>query len=168
MLFSAAYTSPIGPVTLVSDGTHLVGLWFHGQAHFMAGLTEPPIPDRQLPLFSAVSDWLDEYFSGGKPDPSVIPLRPSGTAFCRVVWQRLAAIPYGEVTTYGALASAVAAELGRETMSARAVGNAVGRNPISLLIPCHRVVGTGGRLTGYAGGLEKKQWLLTLEGAEGL
>ena len=110
-------------------------------------------------------EWLERYFAGKKPSPEDLPLRPEGTVFRQMVWRELLHIPYGQVTTYGSLAKAVARKMGRETMSAQAVGQAVGHNPISIIIPCHRVVGANGSLTGYAGGLDRKIRLLELEGA---
>ena len=116
-------------------------------------------------VFDRAQEWLERYFSGEKPSPEELPLRPEGTDFQQMVWRELLHIPYGQVTTYGSLAKAVAKKMGRETMSAQAVGQAVGHNPISIIIPCHRVMGTDGSLTGYAGGLDRKIRLLELEGA---
>ena len=157
MDFIAAAETPLGPVTLASDGEALIGLWFRGQAHENAGLS-PGHEPRELPVFEDTRRWLSLYFAGERPDFAQ-PLAPRGTAFQTRVWAALRQIPYGEVTSYGDLAR----ELG--CASARAVGQAVGRNPISLLIPCHRVLGAGNRLTGYAGGLWRKEALLRLEGA---
>lgn len=160
-----AYTtripSPLGEITLMADGEHLTGLWFQGQARYAAGM---PLDARQadLPVFRQTQTWLARYFSGEDPGP-LPPMAPRGTAFQRRVWQALAAIPPGETRTYGELANRLQDEAG--DASPRAVGGAVGRNPISVLIPCHRVVGRFGSLTGYAGGLERKQWLLNREGA---
>lgn len=117
-------------------------------------------------IFDRTQEWLERYFAGGKPSPEELPLRPEGTDFQQMVWRGLLHIPYGQVTTYGSLAKAVAREMGRETMSAQAVGQAVGHNPISIIIPCHRVVGANGSLTGYAGGLDRKIRLLELEKPE--
>ena len=149
------YHSPIGPLRLTSDGAALTGLWM--------GLQNPDLTNAQsredLAIFDSVKRWLDDYFSG---NPRIIdfPLAPAGTPFQRRVWELLLTIPYGETTTYGALAR----QLG-PNMSAQAVGQAVGRNPIGILIPCHRVIGADGTLTGYAGGLENKKWLLLHEGS---
>ena len=158
MQYVSHYQSPLGRLLLASDGESLTGLWFEGQKYFARSLDGAQIP-KELPLFQSAAEWLDVYFSGREPDFTP-PLRPAGTAFQREVWQLLQAIPYGQTATYGALAK----ELGRPALSARAVGGAVGRNPISILIPCHRVVGADGSLTGYAGGLERKIRLLELEG----
>lgn len=152
------YASPLGDITLSSDGTSLTGLWFDGQTHFGSTLTGAG-EERPLPVFRQSEEWLDRYFRGLEPGP-LPPLSPAGTPFRRRVWSALLTIPYGETRTYGKLAR----QLGLPPGGARAVGGAVGRNPISLMIPCHRVVGGNGSLTGYAGGLEKKAALLTLEG----
>ena len=166
MFYSAQYLSPVGPLTIASDGTRIVGLWLNGQKYFLGTLPQPPVPREELEVFSPVRDWLDRYFAGQAPDPSSLPLSPIGGPFRQAVWKCLCEIPYGQVTTYGAIAKEVARQFGRESMSAQAVGGAVGHNPISILIPCHRVVDSGGSLTGYAGGLDKKLRLLTLEGVD--
>ena len=152
--------TPLGAVTAASDGEALFGLWFDGQRHLAASLS-PEHTEADLPLFGEARRWLTLYFQGREPDFTP-PLAPRGTAFQRSVWELLRAIPYGETATYGAIAAALARETGRR-VSPRAVGGAVGRNPVSLLIPCHRVVGAGGALTGYAGGLGRKRALLLLE-----
>ena len=158
------YLSPLGGLTLASDGEALTGLWFDGQAHFGSTLG-PAYEERALPVFAETARWLDLYFGGTAPDFTP-PLRLIGSDFRRLIWTLLREIPYGRTTSYAALAQRAAARLGRERMSARAVGGAVGCNPISLIVPCHRVLGAGGRLTGYAGGLERKVRLLSLEGAD--
>ena len=161
MYQTTTYASPVGELTLASDGTALTGLWLEGQKHFGGSSGEALVPGgADLPVFQAARAWLDRYFAGEKPSPLELSLAPAGTPFQRAVWERLQAIPYGTVTTYGALAR----ELGGA--SPRAVGSAVGRNPISIIIPCHRVVGADGGLTGYAGGLGRKLWLLRHEGAD--
>ncbi len=150
MICYCQYPSPIGPLTLYSDGSSLTGL--------IPGEPEPQgIHLEDLSIFNCARSWLDAYFSGN-PIPVDFPLCPAGTDFQRRVWALLPAIPYGQTLSYGAIAK----QLG-ETMSAQAVGQAVGKNPIAIIIPCHRVVGTGGKLTGYAWGIEKKQWLLAHE-----
>lgn len=156
--------SPLGTILLSGDGEALTGLWFLGQKYEGAGVPENALVDESLPVFETARAWLRACFAG-EALPELPPLRPAGTDFQKAVWQRLLAIPYGERRTYGGLASELEAVLGRKT-SARAVGAAVGRNPISLLIPCHRVVGSGGSLTGYAGGVERKAFLLALEGED--
>ncbi len=165
MNYIAQYGSPLGDITLACDGEAITGLWFNGQKHFMAQLTEPwenvgrlGREPSDLPIFNEACWWLDAYFSGARPGSEPL-LRPMGTPFQRRVWQVLRAIPYGQTMTYGQIA------LQLDFRSAQAVGGAVGRNPISLMIPCHRVIGVGGKLTGYDAGLERKQWLLRLEGA---
>lgn len=166
MFYSAQYPSSVGDLTIASDGTHIVGLWLDGQKYFLDTLPEMPIPKDDLEVFDKARDWLDRYFSGQKPEIGELPLKPIGGAFRQAVWKCLCRIPYGEVTTYGAIAKRIAADFGKETVSAQAVGGAVGHNPISIIIPCHRVVGSNGSLTGYAGGLDKKIQLLTHEGLD--
>ena len=166
MFYFAEYPSVVGDLTMASDGVHIVGLWLNGQKYFLDTLPEAPIRKEDLNVFDRVKNWLDRYFAGQAPDFREIPLRLIGGSFRQAVWRCLCEIPYGEVTTYGAIAKRIAAEFGVETMSAQAVGGAVGHNPISILIPCHRVVGANGSLTGYAGGLDRKIRLLTLEGVD--
>lgn len=150
---------------MASDGTALTGLWFNGQKYFAEGLTETAAA-KTLPVFDEAVRWLDIYFGGRRPDFTPPLNLEKGTAFRKEVWQLLLQIPYGENTTYGELAAQLAAKHGQKRMSAQAVGGAVGHNPISIIVPCHRVVGTGGSLTGYAGGLAKKLALLKLEGID--
>lgn len=163
MQYIARYESPLGPMLLAADDAGLTGAWFAGQKYFAQGLAQQPA-EKQTPPLQAARRWLDAYFAGQEPDVAV-PLHLAGTPFQTEVWQLLRAIPYGQTVTYGELAARLAAQRGVPRMSARAVGGAVGRNPVSLLVPCHRVVGAGGRLTGYAGGLERKRYLLALEQA---
>ena len=158
------YTSPLGGITLASDGEALTGLWFDGQAHFAESLgTERK--EKDLAVFSLTERWLDTYFSGRAPDFTP-PLSLRTTAFRRLVWEILLTIPYGGTMSYGQIAEEAARRMGRPRMSAQAVGGAVGHNPISLIIPCHRVVGTDGSLTGYAGGIDRKARLLAMEGVK--
>ena len=159
-MFYCAIPSPLGPLTLASDGTALIGLWLPGQKYFAAGLEPDAKEQPDLPVFRQTKAWLAAYFAGDDLPP-LPPLRPCGTAFRQAVWALLLDIPSGETVTYGELS----ARLRKEGLSGspRAVGGAVGHNPISILIPCHRVLGAGGRLTGYAGGLAAKEYLLTLE-----
>lgn len=164
MLYTCFYKSPLGGITMASDGTALTGLWFDGQKYFAEGLAETAAA-KTLPVFDEAVRWLDIYFSGRRPDFTP-PLNLEGTAFRKEVWQLLLQIPYGETITYGELAAQLAAHRGLKRMSAQAVGGAVGHNPISIIVPCHRVVGIGGSLTGYAGGLAKKLALLKLEGID--
>ena len=162
MLYTSHYASPLGGMTLVSDGTALVGLYFDGQKYAAEGL-DATRTQKNLLIFEEARRWLDVYFSGRKPDFTP-PTAPAGTAFQQSVWEILRTIPYGQTVTYGAIVRRIEQNTGCR-MSAQAVGGAVGRNPISILIPCHRVVGTNGSLTGYAGGIDKKERLLRWEGA---
>lgn len=162
------YESPVGMIDLASDGEALRGLWMEGQKYFEETLEADLLEEKDLPIFRQTVRWLDAYFAGQRPGltgPDALPLAPRGSAFRQRVWQILCEIPYGKVTTYGEIARQISAESGR-SMSAQAVGGAVGHNPISIIIPCHRVVSRDGSLTGYAGGLDKKIALLTLEGAD--
>ena len=162
MDYIAHYTSPLGGITLASDGRALTGLWFDGQKYFGAGLSSAGV-ERKLPVFDRTVEWLDLYFSGR--DPGFTPdLHMKTTPFRRAVWELLLAIPYGQTTTYSQIAARIAEKEGLPRMSAQAVGGAVGHNAISLIIPCHRVLGSDGGLTGYAGGLEAKRTLLAIEG----
>ena len=148
--------TPLGGITLASDGEALTGLWFDGQRYFAAGADDDR-EERYLPVFETAGRWLDIYFGGGIPDLTP-PLRPKGSGFRLSVWRSLMTIPYGRTATYKEIAAALGS-------SARAVGGAVGRNPISLIVPCHRVIGADGSLTGYAGGIERKKKLLDMEKA---
>ena len=163
MYYKTNYESPLGSVTLASDGENLVGLWFEGQKYYGGSVKNEMTQNDSVPVFADVKSWLDRYFGGERPLPSELPLAPNGGDFRKTVWNVLLEIPYGECITYGEVAKIVAVKLGRAGMSAQAVGGAVGHNPISVIIPCHRVVGAGGRLTGYAGGIEKKAGLLNQE-----
>lgn len=164
MTFTQHYDSPLGGILLAADETGLTGLWFDGQKYFARDL---PIQhtEQDTPVLSETRRWLDMYFTGREPD-FLPPLHPAGSPFRQEVWALLRQIPYGETTTYRALAEAVARKRGLRQMSAQAVGGAVGHNPISIIVPCHRVVGSDGSLTGYAGGLERKVQLLRLEGVD--
>ncbi len=157
--------SPVGDLLLAAEDGALCGLWLRDQKYFGSTLAPRPVQNPFNPVFLSAENWLDRYFDGEKPEIGELPLAPKGSAFRQQVWQLLCEIPYGETVTYGALASELASRLGRETMSAQAVGGAVGHNPISIIIPCHRVVGADGSLTGYAGGIQKKLFLLRHEGA---
>ena len=164
MYYSCRYASPVGLLHLASNGSDLVGLWMEGQKYFGGTLNAPLEPDTQRPEFRRATAWLDAYFEGANPSLDDFPLAPMGTAFQQAVWQELLRIPYGETTTYGAIANRIAASMNRTRMSGQAVGGAVGHNPIAIIIPCHRVVSSNGSLTGYAGGIQNKVKLLTLEG----
>ena len=153
--------TPLGQALLSSDGEALTGLWFEGQKYCAATLSDC-CEERALPVFAEAERWLSVYFSGKVPDFTP-PLAPKGTPFRKEIWDILLTIPYGQTITYGRIAAILAARRGFRHFSAQAVGGAVGHNPISLIIPCHRVVGADGSLTGYAGGIEKKHFLLDLE-----
>ena len=161
MQYTAEYLSPLGKMLLACDGQAVTGVWFEGQKHFARTLAGGYAPGGHLPVMTQLREFLDRYFAGENPalDP---PLAPAGSEFQHRVWEKLLQIPYGQVTTYGTIAQALFAERGG-AVSARAVGGAVGHNPISILIPCHRVIGKGDKLTGYAAGLTVKQALLALE-----
>ena len=161
MVYICKYESRLGSLTAASNGMALTGLWFDGQKYFGATLSEER-EERELPVFAKTRDWLDLYFHGENPD-FMPPLSLGGSDFKKAVWQILRQIPYGQTMTYGQIAGQMAKQMGVEKMSAQAVGSAVARNPVSILVPCHRVVGSNGSLTGYAGGVEKKEALLALE-----
>lgn len=158
------YDSPLGGITLSGNGTALTGLWFDGQKYFGETLPQE-YEEKMLPIFAQSVQWLDLYFSGKAPDFTP-KLQLQATPFRKAVWELLLTIPFGKTVTYGEIAERIARQRGVSHMSAQAVGGAVGHNPISLIIPCHRVVGSNGSLTGYAGGIEKKLQLLTLEKAD--
>lgn len=166
MYYSTRYFSPVGEITLASDGDSLVGLWIEGQKYHGGLIGEKLQEKDDVAVFGAAKKWLDKYFAGEKPAIGELALAPLGGDFRQGVWRILCGIPYGEVVTYGDVAKKMAAKMGRESMSSQAVGGAVGHNPISIIIPCHRVVGTNGSLTGYAGGVDIKVKLLELEGAD--
>ena len=156
-VFTCEYASPLGKMLLACNDTGIIGAWFEGQKFYASGISEYTIsPDKKY--LAKAAEWLDEYFGGGRPDINLLPLSPNGTDFQRRVWSALCEIPYGETVTYGELAK----KLGGT--SPRAVGTTVGRNPISVIIPCHRVIGANGSLTGYAGGIMRKNQLLEIEG----
>ena len=158
------YQSPLGGITMASDGEALTGLWFDGQKYF-ADTLEKEYEEKPLAVFEEADRWLDIYFGGKAPDFTP-PLSMKTTQFRKAVWEILLTIPYGQTMTYGEIADRVARQKGLARMSAQAVGGAVGHNSISLIIPCHRVVGTNGSLTGYAGGIRTKVRLLKLEKAD--
>ena len=160
MKYITKYLSPCGGILLAADQTGLTGLWFEGQKYFAAGL-DAEHEEKETPVLKQAKDWLDIYFSGRKPDFSV-PLHFTGTDFQNKVWELLCSIPYGETKTYGELAEQFMKKHGHKT-SPRAVGSAVGHNRISIIVPCHRILGAGGDLTGYAGGIDRKKLLLELE-----
>lgn len=161
MQYISHYSSPLGEMLLAADKAGLTGLWFEGQKYFARSLEQEYL-EQEIPVLTQAKEWLDLYFSGKRPDFEV-PLHLTGTDFQNEVWEILRAVPYGQTTTYGEIAKTLAARRGLAHMSAQAVGGAVGHNPISVMVPCHRVVGADGSLTGYAGGIDKKEALLRLE-----
>lgn len=163
-MYISTYQSPLGGITLAGSGSRLAGLWFDGQAYFASGLPEQ-CEKKELPVFSQAKKWLDIYFSGTAPDFMPLISMDGISPFRRRVWEMLLAIPFGQTSTYGKIARQIAVETGK-AVSAQAVGGAVGHNSLSVIIPCHRVVGTDGSLTGYAGGISRKLSLLKLEGAD--
>ena len=163
-VFTRHYDSPMGRILLAADEIGLRGLWFDGQKYFARDLPEKRI-EQETHALAEARRWLDVYFTGKEPD-FLPPLHPAGSTFQQAVWALLLQIPYGQTVTYGELARQLAEKQGRPRMSAQAVGGAVGHNKISIIIPCHRVVGTGGSLTGYAGGIDRKVKLLALEQAD--
>lgn len=161
MTYIYYYDSPLGGITVSSNGSEITGLWFDGQKYF--GDTLPKdYEEKDLPIFEEAKRWLDIYFSGEAPDFTP-PLKMDTTPFRKAIWEIMLTIPFGQTMTYGGIADRIAKQKGIVKMSAQAVGGAVGHNAISLIIPCHRVVGSNGSLTGYAGGIEKKVQLLTME-----
>ena len=176
MLYKTHYESPLGDLLLTADAQALTGVWFDGQKYYAQGqadlepeagaaICNAPCKEEHAPLLADVKRWLDIYFTGKEPG-FLPPLHPIGSAFRQAVWTILLQIPYGQTTTYGEIARQLAGTAGLSRMSAQAVGGAVGHNEISIIIPCHRVVGTSGSLTGYAGGIERKVKLLELERAD--
>lgn len=163
MQYTSKYESPLGNILLAADAIGLTGLWFEGQKYFALYLDKEH-EEKALPIFDEAKRWLDIYFSAKEPDFE-LPLHFTGTEFQNEVWEILYAIPYGKTMTYGEIAKRLAEKRGIARMSAQAVGGAVGHNEISIIVPCHRVVGANGSLTGYAGGIAKKIALLKLEGA---
>ena len=164
MQYTSHYSSPVGEILLASDGEGLTGLWFEGQKYFVLRLDKEH-EEKEISLFEQAKRWLDIYFGGEEPDFTP-PLHFTGTAFQKEVWEILCGIPYGQTMTYKEIAERMAAKRGLPHMSAQAVGGAVGHNPIGIIIPCHRVVGADGSLTGFGGGIETKKALLELERAE--
>ena len=162
-MYFSYYESPLGRMLLGGTEEGLSGMWISEQKYYAATMDEEMTQRDDLPLFEQTKKWLDRYFNKEQPDPKELKLDPKGTDFRKTVWDILLKIPYGRTTSYGAIAKSITeSRKGRKT-SARAVGGAVGHNPISIIIPCHRVVGSDGSLTGFASGLDKKVWLLKHE-----
>ena len=164
MVYTCEYKSPLGDILLAADEIGLTGLWFEGQKYFANTLPDEHLP-QETEILTEAKKWLDVYFSGEEPKFTP-PLHPIGSTFRQTVWQILLQIPYRQTISYGEIARKIAELKGTSRMSAQAVGGAVGHNEISIIIPCHRVVGTNGSLTGYAGGIDKKISLLELEHAD--
>ena len=166
MYYKTSYISPLGKITLASDGENLIGLYFDGQKYFLSSIKSEIIENDGLEIFKKTKKWLDEYFKGKNPSVKDLKLKLEGSDFRKNVWQKLRSIPYGKTVSYNDIAKNIAAEKGIKRMSCQAVGSAIGHNPISIIVPCHRVVSTNGNLTGYAAGIEIKKKLLELEGVE--
>lgn len=165
MINTLHYNSPLGDILLASRNEKLIGLWFEGQKYYMNNVSED-IVEREDEILSKTKNWLNRYFNGEKPSIDELDLAPQGSEFRCDVWKILCRVPYGKTVTYGEIASRLALKRGVERMSAQAVGGAVGHNPISIIIPCHRVMGKNGKLTGYAAGLDRKRFLLNHENAD--
>ena len=163
MMYTTIYQSPLGKILLACDDDGLLGLWFEGAKYYGNGLSEDSLVSHHHPILVKALAWLEAYFSK-QTLPELPPVKARGSSFRQMVWSELLTIPYGQTMTYGELGRRVAKRMGVKSMSAQAIGGAVGHNPLSLMIPCHRVLGAKGALTGYAGGLERKQQLLALEG----
>ena len=163
MIYKTYYNSPVGKLLIASKDGKLIGLWIEGQKYYLGKIKDELIENDKEEILVKTKKWLNKYFLGENPKISDLDISLNGTSFEKVVWELLKKIPYGEVTTYKELSKKVAKKLGKEKMSAQAVGGAIGHNPISIIIPCHRVVGKDGSLTGYAGGIDKKVKLLKQE-----
>lgn len=166
MLYTTHYQTPIGKIVLASEGDYLTGLWIKQQKYFMDTLRGDITEKKELSIFNTTKNWLDCYFNGQNKSISDLPLAPKGGTFRQTVWKILCDIPFGQVMTYGEIAQKTASLIGKKTMSAQAIGGAIGHNPIAIIIPCHRVIGKKGNLTGYAGGIDIKIKLLQLEGVD--
>ena len=166
MIYTTEFDSPVGKITLAATNEKLVGLWLEGQDYFESTIHEEMKNNDNLTLFKDVRNWLDRYFDKKRPAIDELPLSPVGSEFRQSVWRILCTVPYGEVTTYGKVADKIAKERDLAEMSAQAIGGALAHNPISIIIPCHRVVGSDGSLIGYAGGIDRKIKLLQYEGVD--
>ena len=162
MIYTAHYKSPIGDILLASKNNKLIGLWLVGQKYYFSNIKDET-KEEDSEILIKTKEWLDRYFRGEKPSINEFDLNPMGSDFRKRVWKILCEIPYGDVVTYKDIASIIAKQKHLKKMSCQAIGNAVGHNPISIIVPCHRVVGTNGSLTGYAGGIDKKMYLLEHE-----
>lgn len=166
MIYTTEYKSPLGKILLASKNNKLIGLWIEGQKYYLAGLKEDICENNDDKILIKTKNWLNRYFNKQKPNINELELAPIGSIFRKSVWKILCKIPYGKVITYGTIAKEIAKENGLKNFSAQAVGGAVGHNPISIIIPCHRVIGRNGNLTGYAGGIDKKRFLLEHENVD--
>lgn len=166
VICTTSFNSPVGTITLAATGGKLIGLWLEGQNFFESTIEGKMTTNDNLKIFLDTRNWLDKYFARKRPTISDLPLSPSGSEFRKSVWKILCKVPYGEVTTYGELAQEIARKRGIAKMSAQAIGGALAHNPISIIIPCHRVVGADGSLIGYAGGIDRKIKLLEYEGVD--
>ena len=162
MIYELEYNSPLGNIFIASDENYIIGLWFEGQKYFKDTVNEKIIKNNDLPVLKCAKKWLDRYFNGDKPLISELPIKFIGGKFRELVWNILCEIPYGRVTTYSEIAKKIE-KIQNKKMSAQAVGGAVGHNPISIIVPCHRVIGKNGSLVGYAGGIDIKEKLLKHE-----
>lgn len=166
MLYCDTYSSPVGKLTLISDKEYLIGLYILGQKYYMNKIKEQPVKNKNVKILNKTKLWLDDYFSGRKPNILDLKIKPNASDFQREVLSILCKIPYGKTTTYKEISEKVKIKMNKKNMSPQAIGGAVSHNPISIIIPCHRVVGSDGNLTGYAGGIDKKIKLLELEGVD--
>lgn len=166
MYYKTHYQSPLGDMLIASDEDNIIGLWIADQKYIDTTMPKDMVENSQISILKEAIVWLDDYFAGKQPNLSRLPLAPIGGEFRQLVWSILMEIPYGELTTYGNIAKEVARRMGKDRMSAQAIGGAVGHNPISIIIPCHRVVGSNKNLTGYAGGIDIKVKLLEHEGVD--
>lgn len=162
-MFYTNYKSPLGKIIIIGNSQNICGVYFEGQKYFLYKIREDLIENNDLKIFKLTKHWLDRYFKKENPKISEIPISPIGTNFQKLIWEILCKIPYGETSSYGEIAKKAAKILNKDRISAQAVGGAIGHNPISIIIPCHRVIGANGNLTGYAGGIDRKIKLLELE-----
>ena len=166
MIYTATYKSPVGNLLIAAKDNKLIGLWIENQKYYLSDFKEEMAEREDIEILTKTKSWLDRYFNREKPDINELDINLIGSEFRKSVWEILKTIPYGKVVTYNDIAKKIAEQKGISKMSAQAIGEAVGHNPISIIVPCHRVVGTNGSLTGYAGGIEKKIQLLELEGID--
>lgn len=166
MIYTTTYNSPVGNLLIAAKDNKLIGLWIENQKYYLSSFKEEMSEREDVEVLTKTKKWLDRYFNREKPDINELAINLIGSEFRKNVWEILKTIPYGEVITYNDIAKKIAKQKGISKMSAQAIGGAVGHNPISIIVPCHRVVGSNGSLTGYAGGIEKKIQLLKLEGID--